>query len=82
MKNGAIYLLSRRVTGDHGEPYTQNVTVFASSAADAKQIVNDQFRMLRQGSRDQNRAYQALPEFAVEMVKLDEHKMITAGVTQ
>jgi hypothetical protein len=80
--NGAIYLLSRRVTGDHGEPYTQNVTVFASSAENAKQIVNDQFRMLRQGSRDQNHAYQATPEFAVEAVKLDEYKMITAGVTQ
>lgn len=82
MKDGAIYLLSRRVTGDHGEPYTQNVTVFASSATDAKQIVNDQFRMLRQGSRGQNHAYQATPEFDVEKVQLDEYKMITAGVTQ
>ena len=44
--------------------------------------MNDQFRMLRQGSRDQNRAYQATPEFAVEKVQLDEYKMITAGVTQ
>ena len=82
MKDGAIYLLSRRVSGDHGEPYTQNVTVFASSATDAKQIVNDQFRLFRQGSRGNNRAYQALPEFGVEKVQLDEYKMITAGVTQ
>jgi hypothetical protein len=82
MKDGAIYLLSRRVSGDHGEPYTQNVTVFASSATEARAIVNDQFRLLRQGSRGQNRAYQALPEFAVEKVQLDEYKMITAGVTQ
>jgi hypothetical protein len=74
--------LSRRVTGDHGEPYTQNVTVFASSATDARQIVNDQFRLLRQGSRGQNRAYQSSPEFDVEKVVLDEYKMITAGVTQ
>jgi len=82
MKNGSIYLLSRRVTGDHGEPYTQNVTVFASSGAEAEQIVNDQFRLLRQGSKSQNRAYQATPKFTVETVKLDEYKMITAGVTQ
>ena len=82
MKDGAIYLLSRRVTGDHGEPYTQNVTVFARNPTEAKQIVDDQFRLLRQGSRGQNRAYQALPELDVEGVKLDEYKMITAGVTQ
>ena len=80
--NGSIYLLSRRVTGDHGEPYMQNVTVFANSAATARQIVNDQFRRLRQGSKGQNNAYQALPEFSVETVKLDEYKLITAGVTQ
>ena len=43
MKEGAIYLLSRRVTGDHGEPYMQNVSVFAGSAREAKQIVSDQF---------------------------------------
>jgi hypothetical protein len=82
MKDGAIYLLSRRVSGDHDEPYTQNISVFASSASEAKQIVNDQFRLLRQSDRAQNRAYQALPEFAVEKVLLDEYKMITAGVTQ
>ena len=78
MKDGAIYLLSRRVTGDHGEPYTQNITVFAGSSREAKQLVDDQFRAFRQGSRDNNRAYQALPEFAIEKVALDEYKMITA----
>jgi hypothetical protein len=82
MKDGAIFLLSRKVQGDHGEPYMQNITVFASSATLAKQIVSDQFRMLRQSARGQNRAYQALPEFAVEKVVLDEYKMISAGVTQ
>ena len=29
---GAIYILSRKVIGDRGESYMQNVTVFASSA--------------------------------------------------
>jgi hypothetical protein len=81
MKDGAIFLLSRRVSGDHGEPYTQNISVFARNSAEARQIVNDQFRLLRQTDRSQNRAYQALPEFAVEKVILDEYKMITAGVT-
>jgi len=80
--DGAIYLLSRRVTGDHGEAYMQNVTVFADSAARAKQIVNDQFRLFRQNARGRERAYAALPEFNAEKVALDEHKMITAGVTR
>jgi hypothetical protein len=82
MRDGAIYLLSRLVTGDHGEAYTQNVTVFASSATNARDIVNDQFRLLRQGDRSRERAYQQLPEFRVERVVLDEYKLITAGVTQ
>ncbi len=79
MKQGAIYLLSRRVTGDHGEDYMQNVSVFAASARDAKQIVSDQFQLLRKNGEH---AYQALPEFAVEKVSLDNYKMITAGVTK
>ena len=82
MRDGAIYLLSRLVTGDHGEAYTQNVTVFASSATNARDIVNDQFRRLREVDRSTERAYQALPEFRVEKVGLDEYKLITAGVTQ
>ena len=47
MKDGAIYLLSRQVNGDHGESYMQNVTVFANSAAQAKSLVDDQFAALR-----------------------------------
>jgi hypothetical protein len=82
MVNGAIYLLSRRVTGDQGEDYMQNVTVFADSVAHAKQIVNDQFRLLRRTGSTRERAYEALPEFNAEKVALDQHKMITAGVTK
>ena len=82
MKDGAIYLLSRRVTGDHGESYMQNVTVFASSASAREALVDDQFAALRKTDRGMSSAYQALPEFAVEKVSLDEYKMITAGVTQ
>jgi len=82
MKAGAIYLLSRKVNGDHGEPYMQNVTVFANSAAQAKSLVDDQFASLRKGTRTQERAYQVLPVFSVEKVSLEEYKMITAGITR
>ncbi len=82
MKAGAIYLLSRKVNGDHGEPYMQNVTVFASSAAQAKSLVDDQFAALRKTARGRERAYQPVPEFSVEKVSLEDYKMITAGITK
>jgi hypothetical protein len=82
MKDGAIFLLSRRVQGDQGESYMQNVTVFASDAAQAKSLVDQQFAAFRNADRGHERAYQALPKFSVEQVKLDEYKMITAGITQ
>jgi hypothetical protein len=77
--DGAIYLLSRKVTGDNGEAFMQNVTVFATSASHAKTIVDEQFARLRKMSEES--AYQVLPEFAVDKVSLDKHKMITAGIT-
>jgi hypothetical protein len=78
---GAIYVLSRKVTGDNGESYMQNVTVFASSPDHARSIVADQFARLRLVSQSKERAYQVMPTFNIEKVALDEHKMITAGVT-
>jgi hypothetical protein len=78
---GHIYILSRKVTGDHGESYMQNVTVFASSPDHARSIVADQFARLRMASQSKENAYQVLPAFVIEKVALDEHKMITAGVT-
>ena len=78
---GSIYALSRKVTGDNGEAFMQNVIVFATSPAHARTIVNEQFTRLRQHSRSREKAYQALPEFVVEKIALDEHKMIAAGVT-
>ncbi len=82
MKDGAIYLLSRQVTGDHGESYMQNVTVFANSPAQAVSLVDDQFASLRKTARGHEQAYQPAPKFSVEKVSLEEYKMITAGVTQ
>jgi hypothetical protein len=78
---GAIYVLSRKVSGDNGESFMQNVTVFASSTEHARAIVADQFARLRLASESKENAYQATPAFNVEKVALDEHKMITAGVT-
>jgi hypothetical protein len=78
---GSIYILSRKVTGDKGEAFMQNVTVFASNPQHARTIVNDQFERLRLVSKSKEAAYQLLPPFTIEKVSLDEHKMITAGVT-
>jgi hypothetical protein len=81
MMDGAIYLLSRQVKGDHGESYMQNVTVFANSTTHARSIVEDQFARLRKESTTHENAYQALPQFSVEKVGLETYKMITAGIT-
>ena len=78
---GSIYVLSRQVRGDRGEEFMQNVIVFATSPTHARTIVQEQFTRLRRTSRSKENAYKPLPEFAVEKVALDEHKMITAGVT-
>ena len=80
-RDGSIYLLSREVKGTNGEVFQQNVTVFAMSSTHAVGLVNEQFTRLRGISRTDEPAYQALPDFAVDKVTLDEHKMITAGIT-
>jgi hypothetical protein len=80
-KDGAIYLLSREVKGVNGEAFMQNVTVFATSSTHAVTLVNEQFARLRRISNSREPAYQVLPEFAVDKVTLDQHKMITAGIT-
>ena len=80
-KDGAIYLLSRKINGDKGEVFVQNVTVFATSQTHAKALVEEQFARVRRISNSREPAYQVLPEFAVDKVNLDQHKMITAGIT-
>jgi hypothetical protein len=80
-KDGSIYLLSRQIKGDKGEIFVQNVTVFATSQTHAKALVNEQFTRLRAISNSHEPAYQVLPEFAADKVSLDQHKMITAGIT-
>ena len=82
LKRGAVWLLSRVVDGDSGESYTQNVTVYAASAEDARNLVNGEFARLRRFSNDKQRPYLATPEWSIEKVALDEAKLITAGITQ
>ena len=79
--NGAIYVLSRNVTGDKGESLMQNVTVFADSPGMAKAIVEAQFAQLRRVSPSLEKAYQPTPAWNVEKIALDTHKLITAGLT-
>jgi len=79
--DGSIFLLSRKIKGDKGEVFVQNVTVFATSQTHAKALVEQQFARLRAISSSHEAAYQVLPEFAADKVTLDQHKMITAGIT-
>jgi hypothetical protein len=82
LKRGAVWLLSRVVDGDSGETYTQNVTVYAASAEDARNLVNGEFARLRRFSNDKQRPYLETPEWSIQKVALDEAKLITAGITQ
>jgi hypothetical protein len=79
--NGAIYVLSRKVSGDNGESFMQNVTVFADSPTEARALVNTEFARLRKSSQSSERAYQPTPAWNVEKIALDAHKLITAGLT-
>jgi hypothetical protein len=79
--DGAIYLLSREIKGAKGEVFMQNVTVFATSQPHAKALVEEQFGRLRRISNSREPAYELLPEFAADKITLDQHKMITAGIT-
>ena len=79
--DGSIFLLSRKIKGNEGEVFVQNVTVFATSQTHAKALVEQQFARLRAISNTYEPAYQVTPEFAADKVTLDQHKMITAGIT-
>jgi hypothetical protein len=70
------------VEGDSGETYRQNVTVYAGSAQEATNLVNAEFARLRRFGADKQRPYLATPEWSVQMVALDQAKLITAGLTQ
>jgi hypothetical protein len=79
--NGAIYMLSRNVAGDRGEPFMQNIAVYATSPAEARAIVMDQFARLRRISASPERAYRDAPDFRIDKIPLDQPKLISLGVT-
>jgi hypothetical protein len=80
--NGAIYVLTRSVQGDHGESFLQNVTVFAGSADEARALVRGEFAKLRAGSTSSERPYGDSPEFNVDRIDLDTHKLLTNHITR
>lgn len=80
--DGAMYMLSRQITGDDGTTMMQNVAVFAGSPTEANTLVEQQFARLRMTSRDKERAYQTTPAFNIEKITLDQHKVVTIGTTR
>lgn len=79
---GSIYLLTRKVEGDEGEPFNESVAVYAGSEEEAQQLVALEFARLRRSSRNAENAYQDSPPFSVNNVKLDDHKLVAYWVTQ
>jgi hypothetical protein len=80
--NGAIYVLTRNVQGDHGEAFLQNVTVFAGSADEAQALVRKEFAQLRSGSTSAELPYRDAPAFSVDRIDLDAHKLLTNHITR
>jgi hypothetical protein len=79
--NGAIYVLTRKVDGERGASYLQNVTVFAGSADEARALVRDEFARLRTESAAAEHAYRDAPAFQVDRIALDEHKLLAHHIT-
>ena len=80
--NGAIYVLTRNVQGDHGESFLQNVTVYAGSPDEARALVRAEFAKLRAGSTSAERPYRDAPDFSVDRIELDAHKLLTNHITR
>jgi len=79
---GAIYVLTRKVGGDQGESFMQNVTVFARSANEARALVRDEFVRLRRTSTSAEHPYREAPAFDVDRIDLDAHKLLTNHITR
>jgi hypothetical protein len=78
----SVWLLSRVVTGDSGERYTQNVSVYANSAREAVALVAADFARLGRITGKIEAPYRDSPAWTVEQVKLDNAKLITMGITR
>lgn len=77
----SVWLLSREVTGDAGERYSQNVSVYASSAREAVALVAAEFARLGRITGKVEAPYRESPAWSVEQVKLDASKLITSAIT-
>lgn len=70
------------MTGDGGERFSQNVSVYAGSAREAVTIVAADFARLARITGKVEAAYRETPEWTVEQVKLDAPKVLTLGLTR
>ena len=77
-----VWLLSREVTGDGGEHYSQNVSVYAGTAREAVGLVAAEFARLGRITGKVEAAYRETPAWTVEQVKLDAPKVLTLGLTR
>ena len=80
--DGEFYLLTRKVDGDRGESFNQSVAVFAKGAKEAKELVHNEFARLRRMSKRPEHPYRDTPEFEVDKIDLDEHKLLIHWVSQ
>jgi hypothetical protein len=80
--DGEFYLLTRKVQGDHGESFNQSVAVYAEGSKQAKELVHDEFARLRKTSTSAEHPYHDAPEFAVDRIDLDKHKLLIHWVSQ
>ena len=77
----SVWLLSRIVTGEGGDRYRQNVSVYAGSAREAITLVTSEFARLAMITGKAEPPYRASPEWTVEEVRLDAAKLITSAIT-
>src|SRR4051794_11880800 len=80
--DASIYLMNRKVDGDHGEPFNQSVAVYAASPEAARHLVALEFARIRKASKGTEHAYQDTPAFDVNKIKLADKKLLTHGVPQ
>jgi hypothetical protein len=77
----SIYVLNRKVDGDHGESFNQSVAVYARTDKEAKDLVKNEFARIRKTSNSAERPYQDTPEFYVDKIDLDKHKLLIHWIT-
>ena len=72
----SIFVFSRRIPTD-SLTYNQFITVYAENRAQARQLVDERMRFVRQESPDKIAPYAAQPAFNVFEVPLDGPRIVT-----